>query len=78
MPCSYMLRYISLFFPPETAILPKEISRNWGHCWKINQGGSSVAGVYDSLITSCKIQVMIGGSNKSGSEFESENSHQLY
>ena len=70
-----MLRYISLFFPLETALLPKEISRNWGHCWKINRGGSSVAGVYDGLITSCKIQVMVGGSNESGSEFESENSH---
>ena len=70
-----MLRHILLFFPLETALLPKEISRNWGHCWKINRGGSSVAGVYDSLITSCKIQVMVGGSNELWSEFKSENSH---
>ena len=70
-----MLRYILLFFPLETALLSKEISRNWGHCWKINRGERSVAGIYDSLITSCKIQVMVGGSNESGSEFESENSH---
>ena len=59
-----MLRYILLFFPLETALLPKEISRNWDHCWKINRGGSSVAGVYDSLIMSCKLQVTIGGPSK--------------
>ena len=40
-----MLGYILSFLRLELVLLLDKIIRNQGHCWKINRGGSGVAGV---------------------------------